>query len=202
VLRTVGVHSSTYYARQNRARNASIGDTKDIEVQRAGRPVPGYSLTQTGKRVDDKQIKEWLMEFVAGEEHIYGYYLLAQCLRDQHHMIINPKKVYRLCAALDILQPQRRKIVHYPRKLARNHIITGPNQLWQLDIKYGYVAGRDLFFYIADMIDVFDRKIVGYYMGSTCEAKSICGMVAAALAARIKPGQAMPLFEPTTALNL
>ncbi len=112
------------------------------------------------------------MELIAGEEHIYGYYLLTQCLRDQHQLIINHKKVYRLCDELDILQPQRRKIVHHPRRLARNHNITGPNQLWQLDIKYGCVAGRDQFFFVADMIDVFDRKISRILQGhATCLVK-------------------------------
>jgi putative transposase len=135
------------------------------------------------------------MELIAGEEHIYGYKLLAECLRVQHNLIINNKKVYRLCKELDILQPQRRKIIHYPRRLARNHTIQGANQLWQLDIKYGFVAGYDQFFYIADMIDVFDRNIVGYCVGSTCDAKHVCSMVEGALAARLEPGQVKPIIR-------
>jgi putative transposase len=104
------------------------------------------------------------MELVSGEEHGYGYLLLTECLRNQHGLIINKKKTYRLCKKLGILHPQRRKKVHYPRRLARNHTITGSNQLWQLDLKYGYVTGYEQFFYIADIIDVFDRSIVGYHM--------------------------------------
>lgn len=135
------------------------------------------------------------MELVAGEEHIYGYRLLAECLRVLHRVIINDKKVYRLCKELDILQPQRRKIVHYPRCLARNHIITGPNQMWQLDIKYGYVAGYDQFFYVADMIDVYDRNLVGYHVGSSCEAKHVCQAVQRALRERLKPDEAKPIIR-------
>jgi len=189
VLRFAGVHSSTYYARLSSKNGVSS------ILYNSGRPLPGYSWTQTGQKISDEQLQEWLMELIAGEEHIYGYKMLAECLRTQYHMIINNKKVYRLCKKLDILQPQRRKIIHYPRRLARNHTITGPNQLWELDIKYGYVTGLDHFFYIADMIDVFDRNLVGYYVGSSCKVKHVCNMVEVALAARIQPGQANPIIR-------
>lgn len=135
------------------------------------------------------------MELIAGEEHGYGYVLLTECLRNQHKLVINKKKVYNLCEKLGILQPQRRKKIHYPRRLARNHSIDGSNQLWQLDIKYGYVEGYGQFFFLADIIDVFDRIIVGYYVGSSCEAKHICKTVKVALRSRIALGQSNPIIR-------
>ncbi|MFF2482935.1 transposase [Paenibacillus sp. NPDC058071] len=62
--------------------------------------------------MSNEQVQKWLIELISGEEHSYGYRKLAACLRRQHHVIINDKKVYRLCEELDILKPQRRKIVH------------------------------------------------------------------------------------------
>jgi len=162
---------------------------------RPGRPGSVHSLTRSGKRVSNEQIEEWLMELVSGEEHGYGYLLLTECLRVQHDLVINKKKVYRLCKKLGILHPQRRKKVHHPRRLARNHTITGSNQLWQLDIKYGYVAGYDQFFYIADMIDVFDRTLVGYHIGSSCGAKEVCEAVKAALHSRLTLGDSKPIIR-------
>jgi putative transposase len=135
------------------------------------------------------------MELVSGEEHGYGYVLLTECLRVQHGLVINKKKGYRLCKKLGILHPQRRKKVHHPRCLARNHTIDGSNQLWQLDIKYGYVAGYGQFFYIADMIDIYDRSIVGYHVGSSCDAKQVCAAVKKALRTRLSPGQAKPIIR-------
>lgn len=135
------------------------------------------------------------MELVAGEEHVYGYVMLTECLRIQYDLVINKKKAYRLCKKLGILHPQRRKKTHYPRRLARNADVTASNQQWQLDIKYGYVAGYDQFFYIADMIDVFDRTIVGYHVGSCCEAKDVCRMVEAAIDSRIAPGEQTPIIR-------
>jgi hypothetical protein len=50
-------------------------------------------LTTTGHKVSDEQIKEWLLELVEGEEHVYGYKLLAQCLRNEHGLILGKIKL-------------------------------------------------------------------------------------------------------------
>nr|MDH3084222.1 hypothetical protein [Bacillus subtilis] len=81
---------------------------------------------------------------------------------------LTKKKVYRLCKELDILQPQREVKFHYPRKLARNRIITESNQLWEADIKYGYIEGEERFFFILSLIDVYDRSIIDYHIGLHC----------------------------------
>ena len=44
------------------------------------------------------------MELISGEEQIYGYRKLAKCLLIQHKLVINKKKVYRLCKDLGILK--------------------------------------------------------------------------------------------------
>lgn len=153
-------------------------------MRNGGRPIPGYSRTKNGKKILDKTIKKYLMVLIDGEESIYGYRRLTRCLQRKYKLIINKKKVYRLCKELDILMPQREKKVRYPRRLARNRLVTGPNQLWQLDIKYGYVTSSRRFFFLASAIDVFDRSIVGHYRGKSCEAKDIVNMLKKALLAR------------------
>jgi putative transposase len=145
--------------------------------------------------VSNAQIEEWLMELVCGEEQAYGYELLTDCLRLQHKLVINKKKTYRLCKKLGILQPQRQKKVHYPRRLARNHTVTGANQLWQIDIKYGYVEGYQQFFFMANIIDVFDRTLVGYYRGTSCDAKQVCDTVRKALRSRLGVGIQKPIVR-------
>lgn len=98
---------------------------------------------------------------------------MTKLLRRKYHLIINKKKVYRLCKDLGILRPQRQKKVSYPRKLARNRTDTGSNQLWEADIKYGYIEGEDRLFFVMSIIDVYDRGIVDYYMGLSCTAKNV-----------------------------
>ncbi|WP_253905560.1 IS3 family transposase [Bacillus sp. THAF10] len=177
VLKYASITRSTYYYR--------LANPPKAKVPTGGRPIPGYSLNRkTKKKVKDTSIKVYLMQLIEGEEEIYGYRKLTKALRRKHHLIINKKKVYRLCKELDILMPQREKKQKHLRRLAKNRKITGPNQLWQVDIKYGYVMNSRRFFYLVSAIDVFDRKIVGYYLGKTCEATKVTKMLMKAMMKR------------------
>lgn len=149
-----------------------------------GRPAPGYSIQEDGKKVSDEQIKEFLMEEIEGDGFNYGYRKLTKVLRRKYKLIINKKKVYRLCKELGILRPQRQKKFSHPRKLARNRMITGSNQLWEMDIKYGYIEGEDRFFFVLSIIDVYDRNIVGYHIGLSCTGTNAVQAVKQALLKR------------------
>lgn len=170
MLRIVGVNEATYYYRKK-------NDINKSKTPSGGRPIPGYSFNKQNKPISDEQIKEWLLELVAGEENAYGYRKLTLCLKKQYDLIINKKKVYRLCKELDILAPQRQKKIKYPRKIAINREITGRNQLWEIDIKYGYIALENRFFYLMSVIDVFDRTIIDYHIGLSCEGKHAASLV-------------------------
>lgn len=191
VLRFVGLASSTYY---------SITGTKEVpalEVARdrshGGRPRLGYSLDVRGRKVSDEQIKEYLCELIAGEESVYGYRKLAVCLREGYGLRINHKKVYRLCKELGILGPKRREKPAHLKRLPRRDIVDGPNQLWEVDVKYGYIAGQDSFFFQLSLIDVFDRSVLAYHLGLTCTALDACRVVRQAVAARgLRSGDTMP----------
>ena len=175
VLKIVGIAESSYYYNKQRAKKKATFNSN------AGRPIPGYSMNKSSNPISDEQIKEWLIELISDEEQIYGYRKLAKCLRIQHNLIINKKKVYRLCKELGILKKQRQLIVRHPRKLARNRTITNANQLWEIDIKYGYIAGEDRFFYLMSIIDVYDRVIVDYHIGLTCEGRHAAHILERAL---------------------
>ncbi|SFV10243.1 HTH-like domain-containing protein [Alicyclobacillus macrosporangiidus] len=58
------------------------------------------------------------MEFIACDGYAYGYRKLTHMLRQEHGLVINEKKVYRLCKELGILRPQRKIHPRHPRKLA------------------------------------------------------------------------------------
>lgn len=176
MLRLVKIPRSTYYY---------IKNEKVIEkTVSEGRPAPGYSYQQNGTKVSDEQIQEWLMKLIAGDGFPYGYRKLTVGLRREYQLQINKKKVYRLCKKLDILRPQRQKRVVYPRKLARNRTVTGSNQLFETDIKYGFIAGEKRFFFIQSCIDVYDRSIVAFHVGLSCEAKDVVRTLQSALMKR------------------
>jgi putative transposase len=190
VLRVVEVERSTYYAHTNKA------ELKP--THRVGRPAPGLSYTVEGKPVSDEEITEWLMEFIAGEGAAYGYRKLTLLLRRRHKIVINKKKVYRLCKRMNVLRPQRKLKMKHPRRLANNRVITGSNQLWETDIKYGWIAGEHRFFFIMSILDVFDRAIITYHLGLTCEAKHLVQITQEALMKRRlfnKPKEEKPIIR-------
>lgn len=172
------VERSTYYAHVNKP------EDRQETIHRIGRPAPGFSYTQDGKPVSDEQICEWIMELLAGECYAFGYRKLTKMLRRQHWLVINKKKVYRLCKQMGVLRPQRKLKLKYPRILANNRVITGSNQLWETDIKYGWIAGEQRFFFFMGIIDVFDRAIISYHIGLSCLAQDLVQILQEALMKR------------------
>jgi putative transposase len=176
VLRLVKIpRSSYYYYKNDRVAEKTVSE---------GRPAPGYSFQENGARIADEQIQEWLMELIAGDGYNYGYRKLTVILKREYGLKINKKKVYRLCKKLGILRPQRKIQTKYPRKLARNRTIIASNQLFETDIKYGYISGEDRFFFIQSCIDVYDRSIISYHIGLSCEAKDVVRTLQRALLKR------------------
>jgi putative transposase len=164
---------------------------------RGGRPVPGYSLSMSGEKIPDEQIKEYLCEIVSDDDGFpYGYHKLTAVLVDDYSIIVNHKKVYRLCKELQILKPQRVCKRHHPRSVARRMTITGPNQLWEMDMKYGYIHGEDRFFFQLSLIDVFDRNVIAYHLGLTCTGSDACRVLREACRKRrIPSGASMPIVR-------
>ena len=155
---------STYYygrSHRDRPRGRSGG----------GRPIPGYSQTKAGRIVSDDEVKEWICELIEGEGYAYGYLKLTVCLRKRYGLVINKKKVYRLCKELGLLRPQRRVRPKHPKRLARNRVVTGPNQLWETDVKYGYIEGERRFFFVMSVLDVYDRSVVASHIGLSATGK-------------------------------
>ena len=94
---------------------------------------------------------------------------MVHYLRRDYGYYINHKKIYRLCIENNLLLPRKKKKRKY-NKVCTNKTITGPNQLWEFDIKYGYIHGENLYFFGLFYIDIFTRKIVGYHIGKSCKA--------------------------------
>jgi len=121
---------------------------------------------------------------VCGDGFPYGYGKLTSCLQEDYGLLINHKKVYRLCKELDILRPQRKIYPKRPRKLAKKTEVTGPNQHWQMDLKYGYITGTNQFFFQISVIDAFDRSVPAFHLGLSATAKDAARVLANALSNR------------------
>lgn len=176
MLRICDVPRSTYYYH--------VKHPERQQPVSSGRPVPGYSYNDQKKRISDTRIVGFLRRLIQGPNVAFGYRKLTVLLRRKYNLVINKKKVYRLCTSLGILPPQRERTTKVPRKVANNRVVSGPNQLWQMDIKYGYVAGKRRHFFLASIIDVFDRRIVAHHRGKACDTQRILDILQRALSAR------------------
>ena len=189
VLRICQIPRSTYYYRLNHPerRKSSNG----------GRPIPGYSFDKDGKKVSDSRIKGYLRRLLNGKHAACGYRKLTVLVRRKYRLIISKKKIYRLCKELGVLLPQRVIRNNAPRRIARNRVVTGPNQLWEMDVKYGYVAGKREHFFVASVIDVFDRQIIAHHRGKSCTAEHVVKTLRRAL---LKRGEHVQERDPNKKL--
>ena len=171
MLRHTGVASSTWYAFLERLKSPK----EDRRKLNSGRFPPGYSLDFSGEKVSDDQIVAALKGYRASLlfQNGGGYLKLKHYLKKDFGWIVNKKKVYRLCKAYKLLLPKRKKKLWRNRKICSNRLITAPNQLWEFDIKYGYIHGEDRYFFFLGFIDVYSRKIVSYYTGTSCTGSAM-----------------------------
>ncbi len=139
-----------------------------------GRPVPGFTVNRDGAIVLDKTIEELLKAYRKEPEFMSsgGYYKLSKYLAVEHGFYINHKKIYRICDEnklllfkQDLSKPKKKQ-----KKRCVYKEVSGANQLWQFDIKYGYVHGESKWFFVLAFIDVFSKKVTGYYIGKSCKA--------------------------------
>jgi putative transposase len=71
----------------------------------------------------------------------------------------------------------------------------GDGHLQEADIKYGYVTGRERFFFVFSIIDVFNRVVVGQYRGHVCEAKHVVETLVTALRQRVEENEPYPIVR-------
>jgi len=138
---------------------------------------------------DDTALVE-RMHIIQGDFPAYGYRRLTAQLRADGIMV-NRKRVARLMRLHGMQVPPRRRYVvttdsdHdgpiFPN-LAKTLALDGPDQLWVADITYVAIATG--FVYLAVILDAWSRRVVGYALGRTIEARLTVAALEAAIAAR------------------
>ena len=169
VIKYSGVSNSTWYNHLNKR-------CLDGRKENRGRPFPGYSLNLSGDEVCDEIITCALRTYRSKMEFVNagGYHKLSRYLRRDYGYIVNHKKVYRLCKENNLLLPLRKKISKVKcRRISQNRTISKPNELWELDVKYGYIHGEERIYFILIILDVFLRYVVNYHIGLSCTGKDL-----------------------------
>ena len=131
---------------------------------------------------------------ICDEFEAYGYRRVGAELRHRG-MVVNSKKIRRLMREHDLQPKRRRRFVAttdsdhdnpiFP-DLARDRIVDGPNQLWVADITYIAIATG--FVYLAAILDAWSRRVVGYAISRSIDAR----VAVAALAVALVDGEVAP----------
>lgn len=134
--------------------------------------MPGYSYNTQGYKVLDSTILNILQKYrnQLNFQNMGGCKILPNYILRDYSIIVNHKKIYRICKENGLLLPKRKKNKKRNKRICENRKINAPKQLWQFDIKYGYVHGENKHFFLLAIIDVFSKKIINYHIGYSCKA--------------------------------
>ena len=130
---------------------------------------------------------------ICDEFETYGYRRVRAALRHQG-LVVNSKKVRRLMRELDLQPKRHRRYVAttdsdhdspiFPDR-AREVVLGGPNQLWVADITYITIAVG--FVYLAVILDAWSRRVVGYAISRSIDARLAIAALKAAIRSRQPP---------------
>jgi putative transposase len=142
--------------------------------------------------LDDAEIVS-RMQTISDEFEAYGYRRVGAELRHQG-IVVNSKKIRRLMREHDLQPKRRRRYVAttdsdhdspiFPDR-ARDRLIDGPNQLWVADITYIAITGG--FVYLAAILDAWSRRVVGYAISRSIDARLAVAALKAAIRTRRPP---------------
>lgn len=135
-----------------------------------------YRYLQRGWQSQEEMVlRSAVQNVVMQHEWRYGYRRVAAELRARG-MIVNHKRIARvmrednLLGVREVCLPRRSlRIVRVHLNLASRMTLSGPDQLWAADITYIRLACE--FVYLAVMLDVFSRKVVGWALGRSLKAQ-------------------------------
>ena len=152
--------------------------------------VAGRDFTGAEGALDRRVELRDQVQRVALEWPTYGSRRITAELR-RGGLSVNRKRVQRLMREDNLLCLRKRKFVvttdsaHglkvYPN-LAAALVVSGVNQLWRADITY--IRLLEEFVYLAVMLDAFSRRVIGWALETTLEARLAVTALEMALARR------------------
>ncbi|MFZ0459483.1 MAG: IS3 family transposase [Rhodoplanes sp.] len=143
-------------------------------------------------RTDDAEIVARIT-VICEEFECYGYRRVGAELRHQG-IVVNAKKIRRLMREHGLQPKRRRRFVAttdsdhdqpiFPN-LAKDLVVHGPNRLWVADITYVAIAVG--FVYLAAVLDAWSRRVVGYAISKSIDARLTIAALKAAIRTRQPP---------------
>lgn len=147
MCRVLGVSSSGYYAWRSRKESKRRGDDAELaqrieQVHRESRRTYGAPRIHAELRAEGRRI---------------GRKRVARLMRGSGLVGVSRRRTFRTTRRDAAARPA-------PDLVDRKFVANGPNQLWVADITY--VPTLSGFLYLAVVLDVWSRKIVGWAMST------------------------------------
>ena len=139
---------------------------------------------------EEMEIRSAIQKIVLEHHRRYGYRRVTPQLR-RLGMVVNHKRVLRIMQEDNLLGLQPRAFVSTTHSkhdlaiylnLARRMKVTGINQLWVSDITYVRLKGE--FVYLAVILDLFSRRVVGWALERTITTRLTIAALEKAIEAR------------------
>lgn len=124
------------------------------------------------RAIEDERLLELIVKYYDRSDGVYGAPRIHQDLVQEEGLHVGLNRVARLMRVAGLQGVSRRRA---PRTTVRNHderpapdlvkrefAATGPNRLWVADITF--VPTPEGFFYLAVVLDVWSRRVVGWAM--------------------------------------
>lgn len=138
---------------------------------RLARPLPPRALA-------DETLRKVITELFEDNYSVYGARKIRKALRREHGLVVDKDRIGRLMRELGIRGVHRGRQPfttrpdpanpRAPDLVKRRFVADRPNQLWVSD--FTYVSTWSGFVYVAFIVDVFSRMVVGWRVSTTMTA--------------------------------
>jgi putative transposase len=148
------------------------------------------------RSLSDEELKKLIVTIYDGSHQTYGAPRIQLELAEEHDVRVGKKRVARLMKGLGIEGVSRRgkkprttvaaeTAPPAPDLVERRFVADRPNALWLADITY--VETRQGYLFLAVVMDMFSRKIVGWSMRDDLKAELVVDALAMAVTRRRPP---------------
>ena len=130
---------------------------------------------------DHEEMLEWIKSIAEFSDNTYGARRIQKVL-NALSFPVNRRRTAQLMEEANVWVRYKKKYKSttnskhkkpvYENKLEQNFKVENPNQGWVQDITYIWTSEGWL--YLAVVIDLYSRKVVGWSMGSRMKAKLVC----------------------------
>ncbi|WP_425597014.1 IS3 family transposase [Shewanella algicola] len=163
MCRVLGVKNNNYYSYQKRKPQKSV-DTEHQELLQWVKNIAEFSDNTYGERRIQKALNT--LDYPVGRRKT------AQLMKEAN-VWVRYKKKYKATTNSEHNKPI------YDNELTQNFDFQSANQAWVQDITYIWTSEGWL--YLAVVIDLYSRKVVGWSMGSRMKAQLVCDALTMAI---------------------